>query len=140
MESSYVKRTQKDYILNFRLQVVKEIELGHLTKAQAKEKYGMQGDSTITKWLQKFGNFDWESKSSIVMKKSPEQKLLELEAKVLLLEKQKKELEHRNYISDQKSIIFDMMINIAEREYKIDIRKNLEAAQSKSIEQKKNKK
>lgn len=64
------------------------------------------------------------------MPKSPEQKIMELEAKVKLLEKQKAQLERQNYISDQKSIIFDMMIDIAEKEYKIDIRKNAPSEQS----------
>lgn len=39
------KRTQKDYSLSFKLQVVKEIELGHLTRVQAMDKYGIQSGS-----------------------------------------------------------------------------------------------
>jgi len=42
------KRTQKDYTLSFKLQLVEEVEQGLLTKAQAKLKYGIQGDSTVT--------------------------------------------------------------------------------------------
>jgi transposase len=73
------------------------------------------------------------------MAKSPEQRILELEAKVKLLEKQKALLERQNYIADSKAIIFDMMIDIAEQEYKIDVRKNFEPAQS-IVSGKKNKK
>jgi transposase len=50
---------------------------------------------------------------------------MELEAKVKLLEKQKSFLERQAFVADKKAIIFDMMIDIAEEEYKIDIRKNL---------------
>lgn len=57
------------------------------------------------------------------MEKSPEQKLLELEAKVRLLEKQKASLEKKLDFTDKKAIIFDMMIDIAEEELKIPIRK-----------------
>jgi hypothetical protein len=57
------------------------------------------------------------------MSKSPEQKIMELEAKVKLLEKQKS-LERQAFVADKKSNHFDMMIDIAEEEYKIDIRKN----------------
>jgi hypothetical protein len=32
----------------------------------------------------KFGNFDWENKTPFSMSKSPEQKIMELEAKVKL--------------------------------------------------------
>jgi hypothetical protein len=45
-------------------------------------------------------------------------------AKVKLLEKQKSFLERQAFVADKKAIIFDMMIDIAEEEYKIDIRKN----------------
>ena len=57
------------------------------------------------------------------MPKSKDQKLLELEQKVLLLEKQKKELENKVEQADKKAIFFDMMIDIAEKEFKIPIRK-----------------
>ena len=56
-----------------------------------------------------------------------------------LLEKQKAQLEHQHHISDSKAIIFDMMIDLAEKEYNIDIRKNSLPGQS-SPSARKNKK
>ncbi len=129
-QNNYVKRTQKDYTLSFKIQVVKEIESGLTSATESSRKYGIQGESTVRKWLQKYGKFDWENQTSLNMPKSPEQKILELEAKVRLLEKQKAHLEQRSYIADQKAVIFDMMIDIAEKEYSIDIRKNLSPEQS----------
>lgn len=123
-ETNYVKRSQKDYTSSFKLQVVREVESGQLSATSAQRKYGIQARSTIVSWLRKYGNFDWENQTPSNMPKSPEQRLLELEAKVKLLEKQKAHLERQNHISDQKAIIFDMMIDIAEQEYNIDIRKN----------------
>jgi hypothetical protein len=73
------------------------------------------------------------------MPKTPQQKLLELEAKVKLLEKENARLKNQNHIADQKAIIFDMMIDIAEKEYKIDIRKNSESGQSKNIQSRRKK-
>lgn len=137
--TNYVKRTQKDYTLSFKLQVVKEIESGQLGSTEAQRKYGIQGDSTIKKWLRKYGNFDWENQTPSNMCKTPEQKIMELEAKVRLLEKQKAQLEHQHHISDSKAIIFDMMIDLAEKEYNIDIRKNSLPGQS-SPSARKNKK
>jgi hypothetical protein len=58
------------------------------------------------------------------MKKSPQQRILVLEQQVKLLEKQKRFLERQVENADKKSIIFDMMIDMAEKEYKIPIRKN----------------
>ena len=122
--SNYVKRTQRDYSMSFKLSVVKEIESGELSTVGACRKYGIQTRSTIVSWLRKFGNFDWEYQTPSNMPKSPEQKVMELEAKVKLLEKQKALLEKQAYVADKKAIIFDMMINLAEQEYQIDIRKN----------------
>ncbi|WP_223252696.1 hypothetical protein [Owenweeksia hongkongensis] len=59
------------------------------------------------------------------MAKTPEQKLMELEQKVRLLEKQKKQLKHQIERAGKKAIIFDVMIDIVEKEYNIPIRKKL---------------
>jgi hypothetical protein len=64
---------------------------------------------------------------------------MELEAKVKLLEKQKTFLEQQAFVADKKAIIFDMMIDIAEKEYQIDIRKNLPPEQSTNLKNNKNK-
>ena len=138
-ERVYTKRTQRDYTLTFKLNVVKEIETGESSTVEVCRKYGIQSRSTVSTWLRKYGNFDWENQTPSTMSKSPEQRILELEAQVKLLEKQKAGLERQNYIADSKAIIFDMMIDIAEKEYKIDVRKNLKPAQS-IVFDKKNKK
>ena len=122
-ENEYVKRTQKDYSYAFKLQVVQEVESGQLGIKAAQRKYGIQGDATVRTWLRKHGSLDWENKSHLNLEKSPEQKLLELEAKVRLLEKQKASLEKKLEATDKKAIFFDMMIDIAEEELKIPIRK-----------------
>ena len=138
-ERVYTKRTQRDYTLTFKLNVVKEIETGESSTVEVCLKYGIQSRSTISTWLRKYGTFDWENQTPSNMSKSPEQRILELEAQVKLLEKQKAQLERQNYIADSKAIIFDMMIDIAEKEYKIDVRKNLKPVQS-IVFDKKNKK
>jgi transposase-like protein len=122
-ENQYVKRTQRDYSYAFKLQVVAEVESGETGIKAAQLKYGIQGDGTIRKWIEKFGNLDWQNKSTKAMNKSPEQKLMELEAKVKLLEKQNASLEKQLEFSDKKVIFFDMMIDVAEEEFKIPIRK-----------------
>ncbi len=137
--SQYVKRTQKDYSLSFKVGLVPQIEQGQLSITSARKLHGIQSHATVLNWLRKYGNFDWENQTPSNMPKSPEQKIMELEAKVKLLEKQKAQLERQNYISDQKSIIFDMMIDIAEKEYKIDIRKNAPSEQSGNTQPKEKK-
>ncbi|MHC5311099.1 transposase [Myroides sp. LJL116] len=139
MANPYVKRTQKDYTLSFKFQVVQEIEQGQLSISQATLKYGIQGNQTIKNWLKKFGNFDWNNQIRKPMEMTPEQKLIAQEVKIRQLEKQIKQLEDEKFFAQQKAIFFDMMIDIAEKDLKIDIRKNQETAQSLSIQDKKSK-
>jgi transposase len=125
--------------MTFKLQIVQEIEQGKLSIIQVKKNYGIQSRSTVVQWLRKFGNFDWENQTPLNMPKSPEQKIMELELQVKLLEKQKAFLEQQAFVADKKSIIFDMMINLAEKEYQIDIRKNSSPEQSTFLKNNNNK-
>jgi len=125
-DSNYKKRTQKDYSLSLKLQIVQEIEQGLLTITGALDKYGVQAASTIRTWLKKYGNFDYQYTIRQGMSKTPEQRILELEQQVKLLEKQKKRAEYLAERADKKVILFDMMIDIAEKEFNIPIRKKQE--------------
>ena len=138
-KSNYLKRTQRDYSISLKLQIVKEIERGKLSISQASKNYGIQSRSTVVNWLRKYGNFDWENQTPSHMPKTPEQRIMELEAKVRLLEKQKTFLEQQAFVSDKKAILFDMMIDLAEKEYQIEIRKNSPPEQSTSSAQHNNK-
>jgi transposase-like protein len=130
----YVKRTQKDYSMSFKLRVVEEVERGDLGIKAAARKYGIQSHSTVSNWLRKYGNFDWYNHTSSHMSKSAEQKILELEQKIILLEKQKNFLEYQAERSHKKAILFDMMIDIAEKEFKIPIRKKSLPEESINLE------
>ena len=120
-----------------KLQIVSEIERGHISVTSAARRYGIQSRSTVVRWLRKHGSFDWENQTPSNMPKTNEQKIMELEAKVKLLNKQKKLLENQLNTADKKIIIFDMMIDIAEKEYNIPIRKN--SSPDQSIDLKKSK-
>jgi len=137
--TNYVKRKQGDYSISLKLQIVKEIEQGKLSTTGAQRLYSIQSRSTVVNWLRKYGSFDWENQTPSNMPKSPEQNIMELEAKVKLLEKQKALLEQQAHVSDSKAIIFDMMIDLAEKEYQIDIRKNSPPERSNDLPQNKTK-
>ncbi|MDR0744912.1 MAG: hypothetical protein LBF17_00210 [Mediterranea sp.] len=124
INNEYVRRTQKDYSMSFKLSVVSEIERGEVSVTGAQRKYGIQGKATVINWLRKYGTFDWENQTPSNMPKSKNQKILELEQKIKLLEKQKVFLEKQAENSDKKAIFFDMMIDMAEKEFNIPIRKN----------------
>lgn len=136
-EAQYVKRTQKDYSLSFKMQVVSEVENEELSIKGALRKYGIQSHGTVLNWIRKYGTFDREYQINRLMNKTPEQKILELEQRVKLLEKQKASLEKQVDIAEQKAIFFDMMIEIAEKELKVPIRKKSLPGQSANIQQNK---
>lgn len=137
ISNEYIKRTQKNYSMSFKLQVVTEVERGEIGIMAAHRKYGIQGSHTVGNWLKKYGTFDWENQTRMKMPQSQEQRLLELEQKVRLLEKQKAFLEHQLEESGKKAVVLDMLINIAEKEYKLPIRKNSLPEQSTNIAKKK---
>lgn len=55
-ETKYVKRTQNDYSMSFKLSLVQEYETSQISFEALKRKYGIQGDSTIRRWIEKYGN------------------------------------------------------------------------------------
>ena len=81
-KSGSIKKTQKDYSLAFKLQVVDEVEKGHLTYKQAQLKYGIQGRSTVLTWLRKHGTLDWKNKLPMKKKAPPRTYISQLEAKI----------------------------------------------------------
>lgn len=92
-KQEYVKRTQRDYTMPFKMAVVEEVERTGIGVCAVARKYGIQSESTVTAWLRKFGNFDVANKTNKPMEKSKEQRLLELEARVKLLERQNSRLQ-----------------------------------------------
>lgn len=105
------RRTQKDYTLSFKLQVVDEVESGQLSQDAAQRKYGIQGNATILVWLRKHGRLDWGPKPESMSKKkaTPNKKIAELEKKIKRLEAEK--------------VILNTVIDIADETLNTDIRK-----------------
>ena len=131
-ENGYVKRTQKDYSMSFKLSVVKEVETTDIGLCAIARKYGIQSESTVKRWMEKYGTFDWTNIKGGNMPKSKDQKLLELQEKVKMLERKNARLEHELEMKDHKVALFDLMIDIAEKDLKVDIRKNILPGQSKN--------
>jgi transposase-like protein len=95
-----LKRTQRDYSLAFKLQVVDQIEKGHLTYKQSQKKYGIQGRSTVLVWLRKHGTLDWTSQFPLKKKAPPKTYISQLEAKIKRLEAEKEILNRAIDIAD----------------------------------------
>lgn len=96
----HTRRSQKDYSLAFKLQLVDEIEKGYLTYKQSQKKYGIQGRSTVLVWLRKHGTLDWKSKAPMKSKRPPKSQISELEKKIKRLEAEKEVLNRAIDIAD----------------------------------------
>ena len=128
----YVKRTQRDYPMSFKLSVVREIEQGELSARGAMLKYGIQGHGTVLNWYRKFGNFDREMfVSNMNKEKTPQQRIFELEQENERLRRQNAFLQKEVEDATDKAGILDMIIKIAEEELHLPIRKKLPPEQSK---------
>lgn len=94
------KRSQKDYSIAFKLEVVDEVEKGELTYKQVQDKYGIQGKSTVLQWLRKHGRLNWINTDLMNERKTPHQKIRELEKKVKRLQAEKEILNRAIDIAD----------------------------------------
>jgi hypothetical protein len=107
--SAYRKRTQKDYSLAFKMQVVNEVEKGLLNQDQAQRQYGIQGNATILNWLRKHGTLDWHKTNPMSKKDAPHKKIRELERRIKRLEAEK--------------LILNTAIDVADEQFNTNIRK-----------------
>ncbi|MCO5267861.1 MAG: transposase [Brumimicrobium sp.] len=130
-KNQYIKRTQKDYSMSFKLAVVKEVESGEISTEAVMRKYGIQSHSTILNWRRKFGIFDLKNSSNSIFMKTPQQRIQELEQKLRLLESKNDFLEEQLMKAEDKAYILDKLIDIAEKEYMLPVRKNSFPDQSK---------
>jgi transposase len=108
-QEAYVKRTQRDYSLAFKLQVIREVEQGEMTYKESQRKYGIQGRSTVLTWLRKHGRLDWRRSNPMEGNQTPQQTIRELEKKLRRLEAEKE--------------ILNRAIDIADEQLGTDIRK-----------------
>jgi len=108
------KRSQRDYTLGFKLQVVSQVEKGDMTYKQAQNTYGIQGRSTVLVWLRKHGTLDWSNPMKH-MKKTPKQK----ESPAQKIKRLEKELADEKL----KNEIMNEMVDIFDNEYGAGLRK-----------------
>ena len=121
LEPTRRKRNQRDYNLGFKLSVVSQVEKGEMTYKQAQKRYGIQGRSTVLVWLRKHGTLDWSKpklnyRSMPRSKETPAQKIKRLE-KALADEQLKNK-------------VLNTMLDIADKEYGMSIRKKHLSKQS----------
>ena len=108
-DSELRKRTQRDYSLAFKLEVIREVEQGEMTYKEAQRKHGIQGRSTVLVWLRKHGTLDWKGQNPMKGKVTPGRQIRELEKKVKRLQAERE--------------ILNRAIDLADKQMGTDIRK-----------------
>lgn len=119
------ERIVKRYSAAFKQKVVNEIESGKLSKTGAQKLYSIGGSLTIQKWIKKLGKLHLLNKIVVVELKDEISKLKELE-------KRNKELESALANAHIKIVTYESLIEVAEEELGVDIKKNLKSEQLKS--------
>jgi transposase-like protein len=116
------ERRRRTFSENFKKQKVQEIERGISKVAEICKQYEVSNVS-VYRWISKFGTMEEKKERLIVKTESDTRQLLELKKKVAELEQ----------IIGQKQILIDFkdkMIELAEEQYHIDIKKNYSGTQS----------
>ena len=112
------------YSDEFKKSVVDEVLKGVLNKEEARWKYGIKGSSAILNWIRKFEGTKSQSMNPKSKTAKSSKSTEELEAENARL---KQELD----LEQLRNRALNVMIDIAENEFKIPIRKKSGAKQSK---------
>jgi transposase len=119
-----IRTKSGQYSETFKIHVVAEVESGKLSIAEANRKYNIAGHTTVSKWCRKYGkstNKQNNLKGTIMAKEEHEIVRLHNEIKAL-----KANLDDER----MKNVVLETMVDIAEKELDIPIRKKYGAKQS----------
>jgi len=112
-------RRQPRYDHEFKLQVVELILSGQMSSPEVRKLYGIGSSSTVWNWIQEFGPQRSKEKVSELSKKDPK-----------LLMEQIKALEAQLKLEKIRNEGLNFMIDLAEKEQKVSIRKKGSTKQS----------
>lgn len=122
-----MKRKVNNYTDDFKLKVVQEYVMGDATVSDIQKKYGIKSRSCISDWVRKFGlesptqrEIELNNAMKEQNQRTPREQELELRVKQLEKELEKERL---------RTLALNTMIDIAERDLKIKVRKNSGAKQ-----------
>jgi len=121
---------------DFKLEVIREVVSGQLTKEAARRKYLLGGKSAVLLWMRKFGIENkpiLKATKFMNLQKKSHTKVETVDiSEVAALKKKIKELELQLEYERLRTEALDTMINLAETRFNIPIRKKSGAKQSRS--------
>ena len=113
------------YTEAFKMQVVREVEGGEITQAEAGRRYGILGHSTILKWCREYGRLKF-TRNRGMKRMVMEERDIEL----LRLRNEVHELKQELEAARIKNVVLETLVDVAERELQIPIRKKFGAKRS----------
>jgi transposase-like protein len=113
MQTRISQPYQSKYSQAFKVQVVREYELGFRTKDELMNKYRIGGHSTVLQWCRKYGKLYYPKRkvAGRPMKDPQKQRI--------------KELEHELKEAQEKIMVYEKLMEVAKRESGIDVIKNI---------------
>lgn len=120
-EDKSARRTQRDYPLEFKEKVVREFESTDLSLSAISRKYGIQGESTVRRWLERYGTLNPED-AVLDRRFRSRGSLAGLEQKIVSLEQRIARLEDRVAEDALKAASLDMLLGMVGKGRRVEIR------------------
>jgi transposase len=127
-------RNGRSFTISERHQIIQEMLSSQCTKREIWEKYTGQSEEhgCILKWMRQLGydeysnrRFNFDRNNLLMTSKKKTLKIEEESFELLQLKKRVLELENQLKDAEMKAIAFSTMVDIAEKEFNIPIRKKL---------------
>jgi transposase len=112
------------YSLAFKQKVVSEIESGEFNVHQARKFYGITGCGTIEGWIKKLGK-------NHLLGKVVRVEMTNEKDRIKQLEEEKRQLESALAHAHLKNMALESLIEVAEKYYEVDLKKNFGEKASK---------
>ena len=110
-------RIIKRYSNAFKLHVVRQVEQGHLSIAQARRRFDIGGSNTIARWLKAFGTNQHTYKIMRIQTPDEVDQLKDLQ-------RHNQELESALAQAHLKILALESTLAVAEKHYGVDLKKN----------------
>ena len=136
-KGSKKRSISQTYSEDFKWKVVQEVLSGELSQAEAKRKYNIRSNAAILYWTRQLSGIENPRESRLLF--MPENKTIK-NNKLTPDQIKIKQLEDALRKEQNRSLLYEKIIEIAEEEYRIPIRKKSGAEQLEKLKQKKVKK
>ena len=125
-------KAQIRYSEAFKNKVLQEIEEGHLSQAEVRRKYGLKYNMTIRRWIKQLGKKHLLNRT--VRIEMPDE--INPSDIIKQLKAEKQQLESALAQSQLKVICLESLVEVAEEQYGIDIKKKFGTGQPNRVGQK----